>query len=136
MGCGCNHSKALPRAIVVRGAAPLARGRKPKKACCWACSVGLPCGTTRAHMTRRGLHPDEAEDRRLFKRLLKEEGLVPTKRKTKRKAVRKSARKGAKRKTTKKKARRKTATPPMTRKQACVVLCRQKYTAKAARKKR
>ncbi len=108
-GCGCSAPKP-----------------KPKKACCSSCARGLPCSGGCNHK-----HSDEAQDKRLFKKLIREEerrlGIMATRKKTKKKATSK------KRKTTAK--RRKKSAPSMSRKQACVVLCREKYLKKSRKKK-
>lgn len=149
MGCGCKHQgsqRALARAHDAGFAALAAHNRK-KKPCCRACALGLPCGSKVPRGYSRGeiirhIQKDSkvfrhllAEDRELVQHL-RGEGMATRKKATKKKAVRKTARRPAKRKTTKKKARRKTVAVPMTRKQACMVICRQKYTKKAAKKRK
>lgn len=145
-GCGCKH---------------VPKPSRKKKPCCASCAVGLPCEggckhkhhhhghhhgpkptKTKTVLNRKRLlrhlkedssvfHELLADDRGLIQQLQREERAMATKKTSKKKKTK------SKKTTSKKKVvrRKKKVAPPMSRKTACIVLCREKYTKKAHKKK-
>src|SRR5512139_3968992 len=141
---------------------PSRKNPSRKKPCCASCARGLPCEggckhkhhhhghhhgprptKTKTVLNRKRLlrhlkedshvfHELLADDRGLIQRLQREERAMAAKKTSKKKKTTSKKTTGKKKKVVR---RKKKAAPPMSRKTACIVLCREKYTKKARKKK-